>query len=68
MLCGGERFIPADPKLKHGHYMTPCVLGEVKNLRSCVLETFNGLFLFCSFPLVGVVCSFMCFVFRRLHR
>lgn len=32
MLCGGEPFIPADPKLKDGHYMTPCVLGELKDL------------------------------------
>lgn len=28
VLCGGEPFTPADPKLKHGYYMTPCVLGE----------------------------------------
>lgn len=28
MLCGGEPFTPADPKLKHGYYMAPCVLGE----------------------------------------
>uniref|UniRef100_A0A673N1D0 Aldehyde dehydrogenase domain-containing protein n=1 Tax=Sinocyclocheilus rhinocerous TaxID=307959 RepID=A0A673N1D0_9TELE len=29
VLCGGEPFIPADPKLKDGYYMTPCVLGEL---------------------------------------
>lgn len=28
MLCGGELFIPTDPNLKDGYYMTPCVLGE----------------------------------------
>ncbi len=67
MLCGGEPFIPADPKLKDGYYMTPCVLGELKNcwpllLRSCVLETFNGLFLlFFSFSLCCVFIHVFCF-------
>lgn len=28
MLCGGEPFIPSDPKLRGGYYMTPCVLGK----------------------------------------
>lgn len=29
VLCGGQSFTPSDPKLKHGYYMTPCVLGEL---------------------------------------
>uniref|UniRef100_A0A8C2CPQ3 Aldehyde dehydrogenase 9 family, member A1b n=1 Tax=Cyprinus carpio TaxID=7962 RepID=A0A8C2CPQ3_CYPCA len=29
VFCGGEPFIPADPELKDGYYMTPCVLGEL---------------------------------------
>lgn len=28
MLCGGERVVPLDPKLRGGYYMTPCVLGK----------------------------------------
>lgn len=28
VLCGGERFVPSDPKLKSGYYMTPCVLSK----------------------------------------
>uniref|UniRef100_A0A4W5JXG1 Aldehyde dehydrogenase 9 family, member A1b n=1 Tax=Hucho hucho TaxID=62062 RepID=A0A4W5JXG1_9TELE len=28
VLCGGEPFVPLDPKLRGGYYMTPCVLGE----------------------------------------
>lgn len=28
MLCGGEPFVPADPQLGGGYYMTPCVLGK----------------------------------------
>lgn len=28
MLCGGERFVPSDPKLRGGYYMNPCVLGK----------------------------------------
>ncbi|KAF3858683.1 hypothetical protein F7725_011884 [Dissostichus mawsoni] len=29
VLCGGEPFVPSDPKLRGGYYMTPCVLEEV---------------------------------------
>ena len=31
MLCGGQRYTPADPNLKGGYYMTPCVLGETRS-------------------------------------
>lgn len=26
VLCGGDVFVPEDPKLKDGYYMRPCVL------------------------------------------
>lgn len=42
VLCGGERFIPADPKLKHGHYMTPCVLDGCTDDMTCVREEIFG--------------------------
>lgn len=29
VLCGGEPLVPADPKLKEGYFMSPCVLGEL---------------------------------------
>lgn len=29
VLCGGEPFVPADPKLRSGYYMAPCVLGKI---------------------------------------
>lgn len=28
VLCGGELFVPSDPKLKGGYFMSPCVLGK----------------------------------------
>lgn len=28
VLCGGEPFVPSDPKLKGGYFMSPCVLGK----------------------------------------
>lgn len=27
VLCGGDLYVPDDPKLKNGYYMRPCVLG-----------------------------------------
>uniref|UniRef100_F6RRP5 Aldehyde dehydrogenase domain-containing protein n=1 Tax=Monodelphis domestica TaxID=13616 RepID=F6RRP5_MONDO len=27
VLCGGDVYVPEDPKLKNGYYMRPCVLG-----------------------------------------
>lgn len=38
VLCGGEPYVPKDPKLKDGFYMTPCVLSMFS---SCSL--FDGL-------------------------
>lgn len=28
VLCGGGPFVPSDPKLKGGYFMSPCVLGK----------------------------------------
>lgn len=32
MLCGGDPFVPSDPKLKGGYFMSPCVLGMSNTL------------------------------------
>lgn len=40
VLCGGEPFVPADPQLRGGYYMSPCVLGKTAALppaMGCVL-------------------------------
>lgn len=29
VLCGGDLYVPDDPKLKNGYYMRPCVLGRI---------------------------------------
>lgn len=29
VLCGGDLYVPDDPKLKNGYYMRPCVLGKI---------------------------------------
>lgn len=29
VLCGGDLYVPDDPKLKNGYYMRPCVLGMI---------------------------------------
>lgn len=29
VLCGGEPYVPSDPKLKAGYFMSPCVLGKL---------------------------------------
>ncbi|KAF7705940.1 hypothetical protein HF521_019194 [Silurus meridionalis] len=42
VLCGGEPFTPADPKLKHGYYMTPCVLDNCTDYMTCVREEIFG--------------------------
>ncbi|KAM3605000.1 uncharacterized protein V6R79_019184 [Siganus canaliculatus] len=42
VLCGGEPFVPADPKLKGGYYMTPCVLGDCTDDMTCVKEEIFG--------------------------
>uniref|UniRef100_A0A665VLM1 Aldehyde dehydrogenase 9 family, member A1b n=2 Tax=Echeneis naucrates TaxID=173247 RepID=A0A665VLM1_ECHNA len=42
VLCGGEPFVPSDPKLKGGYYMTPCVLGDCTDEMTCVKEEIFG--------------------------
>uniref|UniRef100_A0A671UQC5 Aldehyde dehydrogenase 9 family, member A1b n=1 Tax=Sparus aurata TaxID=8175 RepID=A0A671UQC5_SPAAU len=42
VLCGGEPFIPSDPKLRGGYYMTPCVLGNCTDEMTCVKEEIFG--------------------------
>ncbi|XP_028986850.1 4-trimethylaminobutyraldehyde dehydrogenase B isoform X2 [Betta splendens] len=42
VLCGGEPFVPSDPKLRGGYYMTPCVLGECTDEMTCVKEEIFG--------------------------
>ncbi|GAA6090979.1 4-trimethylaminobutyraldehyde dehydrogenase B isoform X1 [Tachysurus ichikawai] len=42
VLCGGQSFTPSDPKLKHGYYMTPCVLDKCTDNMTCVREEIFG--------------------------
>ncbi|XP_031710655.1 4-trimethylaminobutyraldehyde dehydrogenase B isoform X1 [Anarrhichthys ocellatus] len=42
VLCGGEAFVPSDPKLRGGYYMTPCVLGDCTDEMTCVKEEIFG--------------------------
>ncbi|XP_046882947.1 4-trimethylaminobutyraldehyde dehydrogenase B [Hypomesus transpacificus] len=42
VLCGGEPFVPADPKLRGGYFMTPCVLGGCRDEMTCVKEEIFG--------------------------
>ncbi|XP_069497144.1 4-trimethylaminobutyraldehyde dehydrogenase [Ambystoma mexicanum] len=42
VLCGGEPYLPDDPKLKGGYYMTPCVLGNCRDDMTCVKEEIFG--------------------------
>ncbi|XP_051855060.1 4-trimethylaminobutyraldehyde dehydrogenase [Antechinus flavipes] len=42
VLCGGDLYVPEDPKLKDGYYMTPCVLGNCKDGMTCVKEEIFG--------------------------
>uniref|UniRef100_A0A671V3J0 Aldehyde dehydrogenase 9 family, member A1a, tandem duplicate 1 n=1 Tax=Sparus aurata TaxID=8175 RepID=A0A671V3J0_SPAAU len=42
VLCGGEPFVPSDPKLKGGYYMSPCVLDNCKDDMTCVKEEIFG--------------------------
>lgn len=61
MLCGGERFVPSDPKLRGGYYMTPCVLGEtsVETLYNCfsLCNILTEYFWMNDFPSVLTHCS-----------
>ncbi|CAM4591064.1 unnamed protein product [Lepidochelys olivacea] len=42
VLCGGEPYVPDDPKLKNGYYMRPCVLGDCRDDMTCVKEEIFG--------------------------
>lgn len=42
VLCGGEPFVPADPKLRGGYFMTPCVLANCTDDMTCVKEEIFG--------------------------
>ncbi|XP_043941335.1 4-trimethylaminobutyraldehyde dehydrogenase-like [Protopterus annectens] len=42
VLCGGEQYIPEDPKLKEGYFMTPCILGNCTDDMACVKEEIFG--------------------------
>ncbi|KAM9478285.1 4-trimethylaminobutyraldehyde dehydrogenase A [Salvelinus alpinus] len=42
VLCGGEAFIPIEPKLKGGYYMSPCVLDNCTDDMTCVKEEIFG--------------------------
>ena len=37
MLCGGDLYVPDDPKLKNGYYMQPCVLGTILPIHGTVV-------------------------------
>ncbi|OXB84263.1 UNVERIFIED_CONTAM: hypothetical protein H355_007146 [Colinus virginianus] len=42
VLCGGDLYVPDDPKLKNGFYMKPCVLGNCTDDMTCVQEEIFG--------------------------
>ncbi|XP_063056890.1 4-trimethylaminobutyraldehyde dehydrogenase A [Engraulis encrasicolus] len=42
VLCGGEPFVPSDPKLKGGYFMSPCVLDNCSDDMRCVKEEIFG--------------------------
>uniref|UniRef100_A0A3Q4MEK0 Aldehyde dehydrogenase 9 family, member A1b n=1 Tax=Neolamprologus brichardi TaxID=32507 RepID=A0A3Q4MEK0_NEOBR len=42
VLCGGESYVPSDPKLRGGYYMTPCILGNCTDDMTCVKEEIFG--------------------------
>ncbi|XP_012672954.1 4-trimethylaminobutyraldehyde dehydrogenase B [Clupea harengus] len=42
ILCGGEPITPADPKLKNGYYMSPCVIDNCTDDMTCVREEIFG--------------------------
>ncbi|XP_059584301.1 4-trimethylaminobutyraldehyde dehydrogenase isoform X2 [Alligator mississippiensis] len=42
VLCGGNLYVPDDPKLKNGYYMQPCVLGNCRDDMTCVKEEIFG--------------------------
>ncbi|XP_048832622.1 4-trimethylaminobutyraldehyde dehydrogenase A isoform X1 [Brienomyrus brachyistius] len=42
VLCGGGPYVPADPKLKGGFFMSPCVLDNCRDDMTCVKEEIFG--------------------------
>ncbi|KAM4738845.1 4-trimethylaminobutyraldehyde dehydrogenase A [Anableps anableps] len=42
VLCGGDPFVPSDPKLKGGYFMSPCVLENCRDDMACVKEEIFG--------------------------
>ncbi|XP_018609341.2 aldehyde dehydrogenase family 9 member A1-A-like [Scleropages formosus] len=42
VLCGGEPFVPNDPNLKGGYFMSPCVLDNCRDDMTCVKEEIFG--------------------------
>uniref|UniRef100_UPI00398F1F36 4-trimethylaminobutyraldehyde dehydrogenase A n=1 Tax=Pristiophorus japonicus TaxID=55135 RepID=UPI00398F1F36 len=42
VLCGGDVFVPDDPKLKDGYFMKPCILGDCSDEMTCVKEEIFG--------------------------
>ncbi|NP_001119952.1 aldehyde dehydrogenase 9 family, member A1a, tandem duplicate 2 isoform X1 [Danio rerio] len=42
VLCGGEQFVPNDPKLKDGYFVSPCVLDNCRDDMTCVKEEIFG--------------------------
>eukprot|EP00069_Balaena_mysticetus_P021936 bmy_13966T0 len=42
VLCGGDLYVPEDPKLKDGYYMRPCVLANCRDDMTCVKEEIFG--------------------------
>ncbi|MBB6682363.1 aldehyde dehydrogenase family protein, partial [Aequorivita sp. 609] len=42
VLCGGERFVPSDSKLKDGYFVSPCVLDNCRDDMTCVKEEIFG--------------------------
>ncbi|KAM7053489.1 4-trimethylaminobutyraldehyde dehydrogenase [Molossus nigricans] len=42
VLCGGDLYIPEDPKLKDGYFLSPCVLASCTDDMTCVKEEIFG--------------------------
>ncbi|XP_061406607.1 4-trimethylaminobutyraldehyde dehydrogenase isoform X1 [Lethenteron reissneri] len=42
LVCGGKKYVPEDPSLKGGFFMTPCVLAECRDDMQAVREEIFG--------------------------
>ena len=49
MLCGGDRVVPADPELRDGYYLSPCILTDVTDDMEVAREEIFGA-VACLFP------------------